>query len=453
MRWWRRLLPIGFLRLSLIDNYTFFYHLLSALVGGLFGGLSTVFDTVLKKTFDGSDWQINWIVTGGALVNLLGVHFARMMHGKDKGPYFLFVAIFGRLVLVAVAFIVTPGPYLFVLTFVFVVSTILVPAMNSIFESNYSEKERGRLFGLNASLSTFVILVASYAVGRILDIDQNSYRWLFALAGVTGALSCYALYKIRIRGKGRPPEEVNDLKRAIGLMIPGIPFTNYIAAFNPGMIGTFVKRSFRATVRPFADTVRLLRENPQFREFEVYFFLYGVAFMIVLPVIPIYLVDGLRMNYSQITMARGVIAQVCPLLLMPYLGKLLTRYNPIMFCAVTFSVLAFYPVSLMMPSVLGAYIGFFVFGLGMAGIGVAWSLSPMWFSEGEDSGMFIGVHTTLTGIRALVAPLAGLLLMQWTRGYVAPFALSSFFFLLGSILMFWMYFRLKGTGKLEPEAA
>lgn len=100
-KWWRKLLPVGFLNLSLIYNYTFYYHLLSA---------------------------------------PLGVHFARIMHGKDEGPYIA------------------------VITIVFIVSTILLPAMNSVFESNHSERERVRLFGLNASVSTLVILAASFAV-------------------------------------------------------------------------------------------------------------------------------------------------------------------------------------------------------------------------------------------------------------------------------------------------
>ena len=80
------------------------------------------------------------------------------------------------------------------------------------------------------------------------------------------------------------------------------------------------------------------------------------------------------------------------------------------------------------------YFASFIFGIGMSGIGIAWSLSSIFYSPKYQESNYQSVHITLTGVRGFFSPALGYAVMKiFSIEYT--FILSALLFLAGSLLM------------------
>jgi hypothetical protein len=82
-----------------------------------------------------------------------------------------------------------------------------------------------------------------------------------------------------------------------------------------------------------------------------------------------------------------------------------------------------------------------LFGLAMAGVNIAWSMGSIFFAGKQDAAVYQSVHVTMTGIRGVLAPLLGLLLLK-TLGIISVFAVSVGFLVTASIISWRDYKRL-----------
>jgi hypothetical protein len=172
-------------------------------------------------------------------------------------------------------------------------------------------------------------------------------------------------------------------------------------------------------ISPLMGMVRLLKERKDFLRFEISFMLYGTAFMMLMPVIPLYLVDDLKFSYSDIGTARGMTMQLVMIGAVPFFGRIFDRTTPHRMAMAVFAALALFPLLLLSAQYLDGtlrkvmvFVAFGWFGICMSGLTVIWSLSSIRFSHGEDSGIFQSVHVAATSARALYAPLLGYGVMQ-----------------------------------------
>jgi hypothetical protein len=187
--------------------------------------------------------------------------------------------------------------------------------------------------------------------------------------------------------------------------------------------------------------LRILKSNPSFFRFEINFFIYGMAFMILTPVVPVFLVDNLHLSYSPISFAKGLVFHSALIIFTPLMGKYHGRGSPSRFCGYVFFLLALYPATLVSAKYFGinipqaVYISYFLFGLAMSGVSMAWALSSIFYAPFNEVSNYQAVHVTLTGIRGIFSPALGYIVMQMFQIEYA-FYLSTFLFLLSSILMF-----------------
>jgi hypothetical protein len=195
---------------------------------------------------------------------------------------------------------------------------------------------------------------------------------------------------------------------------------------------------------PLSNMYKLLVKRPDFLRFEISFMLYGTAFMMVLPVVPLFLVDDLKFSYSQIGMARGMVTQLVMIAGVPFFGRIFDRTTPHRMAVWVFASLAVYPLALLMALPLqgvwrsaAVYFAYAWFGFSMSGLTVIWSLSSMRFSAGEDSGIFQSVHVAATSLRACYAPLLGFAVMQYF-GKVTTLIAASGVWLLASASVYIM---------------
>ena len=383
------------------ERCTFRKFSIAYVFNGLFQGILRLTDVVAKKTLHATDFEITVLSMVWPVANMFSVYFGELMAGKQKKNFLLFAGILGRLSLFLIFFVKTPWEFILLLLLVYSANAIVLPAQNTLLQSNLRWNLTGSIFGyLTAILSLFVI-ISAYIAGKVMDLNENYFRIVFAIAGVFGFIHIVILSSIKQRRLLSKP----------------------------------VKFDFSRVLRPFVDGFNLLKEDREYAIFQFFYFVYGMGFLMVMPAIPKLLVVKLAMTYTLVSIARVFMSQTGKILFSPWIGRIFDKISPARFTGITFLVMGFYaftlglvllvPQSLRIPLV---FIAFFIFSLGMTGINLSWNLSSIHFAKEHDASRYQGVHVALTAIRGVLGPLFGYLVMSFLPLQYVFFVSFLFFF-------------------------
>jgi MFS family permease len=429
---WVRGGPLRLLRPALLDGVGLHFFSVNAALQAVLGGALTVSSVVLKKTLHAGDLQMGCFMALGGVSLLIGIFASEFIQGRDKRPFIWRVGLLGRFLCLGFAFAVSPWAFIVLSGAFSMLNNALIPATTALWQASISPAQRNALWGITYTISTLISMIAAWLTGRLMDHDPYTYRWLFPAAGVLALAGIWVLARAPLRGAYRyiQPDPA-----------PRTPHSVF--------------------VKPVLEFLDLLKKDRDFARFENFFFMYGVAFMILAPVVPSFMVDVAGMRFEQTQLAGGVLFQLGGLLLPSLWGRLMDRTGPLKLCGIIFTILAFYPLLLLgaplwrelgVPLVIAVYVAHVVFGAGMAGLNVAWNLAPISFAGKADSGMYTGAHVTLTGIRAMLAPLVGALVLKYF-GYNWVFGLAACIFLLASSGMWWLYSQKRAALAAAPAPA
>jgi len=188
--------------------------------------------------------------------------------------------------------------------------------------------------------------------------------------------------------------------------------------------------------------------------------LYGLAFMILLPIVPIFLVERLSIEYHQVGVALGIFSQVGTLVLLPVFGYIYDRLHPVSFARWAFLILGCFPLTLLFcvplamatgtDPIVWAFIAYLIYGFGMAGVHIVWMLAAIFFARNEDSAPYSGIHVTLVGVRGLIGPLAGYVINEIWGAHVV-FIVCTVLFWIATALM-WKLFADIRAGRVTELA-
>jgi len=266
-------------------------------------------------------------------------------------------------------------------------SSAAVPLMTQVYQENYPERERGKLFS-----RTFMIRIATAAVfselaGRLLTGNLEFFRWLLVVFAAAFTLASVCLQHV----PSRP------------LAVSG---------------GT---HPFRA--------LRFVRDDALFRRTLIMWMLMGFANLMILPLRVEYLANpkhgvtwhGAALTTAQIALLVGVIPNLARLVMSPIWGRLFDRMNFFILRIVlnlgfALGMLSFFGGDHVGWLVLGAII----YGVSNAGGDVAWSLWVTKFAPPERVADYMSVHTFFTGLRGVLAPVAAF----WMVGHFSLAAIS-----------------------------
>ena len=76
-----------------------------------------------------------------------------------------------------------------------------------------------------------------------------------------------------------------------------------------------------------------------------------------------------------------------------------------------------------------------LFGVGWAGVNIAWSLGPINYAPAGVGARYMGVHVALVGIRALIGHPLGAWVASRTGSSRPTFAMAACFFAAATVLM------------------
>lgn len=394
--------------------------LVAALFNGVVQSLGQTQDIIARKALHAQDWQLMLMTMIWPVSNFLSIWWGRVFEqSHHKSRYFLFAGIIGRLTLIYAIWLTTMSEYLVLLALVFSANSLLIPAQNNIYQKNIDVSRRAKVFGYTISLGMIVSVTITFLGGRLLDVHEQSFRWILVGTGLCGFVSSAILSMIRIQ------EDPNRIIR------PKLHWRKQL-------------------FDPIHRTISLLKENKPFAAFERSFSIYGMGFIMMQPIIPIYLVDKLHLSYTSNFLAKGVISQIGLLLLSPLLGKVHDRMHPFRFISAGFALLMVFPILFVVSSlwagesilpVVIVFIAYFIFGVAMTVVNVSWNMSSIYFAGKDDASMYQSVHVTMTGIRGLIAPILGFALLR-IFNITAVFVVAAGFLGWASLISYRDYKRL-----------
>jgi len=283
----------GFLRL----------HLLSSLFSGIVWGSMNFADVTLAKTLAADAFQVTLLNLLIGVSYLGSLFFVGMMRGRPKALFILLFAVAGRLGFWLLPFSRQPGWFIFVLGLAWACHAMILVAQVSILQRAYPARHCAALFGLSFSIAMAMNLATSVALGWLHEWNDHAYAIYYGLAGTAGFLGAVLLARLDRRidrlAAVRGPAAERDLA-AVGAIDAGADpaAPAYRPMGTPGL-GAAV-RSMRASS---ALVLRILRDDGRYRRFQVNFFLYGIAYLAIVPVVPLFLVHDLRMDYGQMGIA------------------------------------------------------------------------------------------------------------------------------------------------------
>ncbi len=408
-------------KLSPAERQTAVLLLLAAAFNGFVQSFGQTQDIIARKALLATEWQILIITLIWPVSNFLSIWMGRFLERScNKSRYILLAGLLGRLSLLWALWMAGINQYLILLLLLYSANSLIIPAQNSIFQRNIDVSRRAKVYGYTISLGMLVSIVVTFVAGRLLDSRESSYRLILAVTGLAGFIHCFFLSRVKI-------EPLQDCVKT-------------------------EKQPWKTVLMdPIRRTFSLLKENPAFASFERSFSIYGMGFIMMTPVIPLYLVDVLKLNYTANFLSKGILSQLGMLLLSPLIGKLHDRMHPLSFISISFATLMIFPLLVIVSAAYAGnqvvatiliFVAYLIFGLAMTGINIAWNMSSIFFAGKEDAAMYQSVHVTLTGIRGLIAPFLGLGLMR-LFGYQSVFIVAAGFLLSAALISRRDYLRLK----------
>ncbi len=419
------------------EKSAFAYHLAYSLIDGIILGVLALNEFVLVKSLGGTNYQISFLFQFQHVVLLFSILFHELLRKVIKTQKMLIlVALITRLPLLMFSFFPaaqTPGsiyPSIFLGIFLlyYLSTPIIFPTINLLLKNSYEHANFGRFYSYAASVNKVIMMVATFFFGFWLDINPTVYRFVYPLLGVLGIVSVVLLSMIPYK----KPE--SSLTRAP------------------------IFQGIRSSLR---NIQFIIVTNKPFRDFEIGFMFYGFAWMSTAAVITIFFSKELDLNYTSLAIYKNVY-NVLAIVLLPYFGALLGKIDPRKFASITFASLMVYFGFLAVTSVwqgsaqlgdftlfywlIPTYVGYGFFAATMA---LLWSIGSAYFCRPEESGYYQSLHLTLTGFRAIFAPVVGIWFYE-KLGFFLTFAAGVVSLLFG---ISWMLISMKRHRKLIQEQA
>jgi MFS family permease len=280
-------------------------------------------------------------------------------------------------------------------------SSAAIPLLTQIYQENYPEWQRGKLFSRAFLIRIAMAALFSELAGRALSAHLGYFRWLLIVFAAAYALAAFSLARV-------PSRPLNTLD------------------------GT---HPFRA--------LRYAREDRVFRVTLISWMFLGFATLMMLPLRVEYLANpahgvtrhGAQLTAADIALLTGVIPNLARLLLNPLWGWLFDRMN-FFTLRITLNLgfalgaLSFFVGGTMPWLVLGAIL----FGVSNSGADLAWSLWVTKFAPPERVADYMSVHTFFTGVRGVIAPLVAFQLIAGLPLHLAGWICAGLI-LIGSALL------------------
>ena len=366
-----------------------------------FWALISALSMILYKEFHVSPWQLTLLVALKPASSLLAVYWSSYFYSNKKNLVFSLVLTNILRFVPFLFFFWVQSSFFVILAFGFymTLSRGSMPAWMEIFKRHIPDKSRSRVFALGNSIEYLGTALLPLLLGVVLDRDGDAWRWLFPITAGIGLLSTFCLIRI-------PASLTKEFPQQNQILLPW-------------------KRAWSlfGSDRPFA-------------RYQLGFMLGGAGLMIIQPILPIFFVDNLQLNYTQVMLAITICKGIGFAITSGFWSSYFNRTNIFIFSAIVAGMAAlFHPLLLaaqsFLPLLYFAYLGY---GVMQAGSELSWHMSAVTFSKNQESLPYSEMNILSVGLRGLVIPFLGNFIFVAT-GTATLFTLGSILCLMGSGLL------------------
>ena len=342
-------------------------------------------EIIARKSLGASALAITLLTMIPPVTSFATIWWGAILVGRDQRRWLMIMGTAAYLVILSGSALSNINHLLVIYLLFHFAWSIFGPAETRIMQQHIHPSDTGKTYGMAIGLRMGLAAAVTAGAGFWMDHVTGGFRQVFPLSATIGM---------------------------IGLVM--------IASVPTGSSGEPMGMNRELIIRPWRETFQLLARRRDFLRFEIAFMIYGIAFMMLMPVVPIFLVDELKLSYATIGLARGAASQLIMIPAMLIFGRLFDRSTPHRMGVWIFSLLALYPLILLTAGKVEGelqiwlvYAAFLVFGVVMSGLIVIWNLSTLRFARGEDVSVYQSVHVAATGVRGMFAPFLGYAIMSW----------------------------------------
>ena len=384
-------------------------HMLAAPFLALQWAMLLMVPVLLRGHFKASAWQTTMSTAAIPVMFMLSVIWNELYRRLNHGRYIGVVWLLAVVPMGGIALCHRPETVLICV----VLSAMGLAGMNPIngdlLRSCYPPAVRSKVYGVTQAIAQFTIMSIAYGIGLWLDLDNEAYR-LYLPLGMVGVgvgmcltyrMTCQRVFQERLRHQ--------------------------------------VSESFPASMRHmYRNMIRVFREDPDFRRYEIAYFIYGMGWSTCQALLPFLLVDKLRFTYAQVAQSTQTAFQVTLILMILPTGYLMDRYGPVRLATWGFGLVAIYPIGLMLAGgVTSLTLATAWFAIGISAIHLAWTIGPITLARtASEASNYLAIHAALVGPRSIIAQFCAVGVYLLTGGLIeVPLAGAVVLFAGGALCM------------------
>tara|TARA_R110002072_G_scaffold42064_12_gene118083 strand:+ start:18264 stop:19610 length:1347 start_codon:yes stop_codon:yes gene_type:complete len=393
---------------------------------------------VVRKLYEGvvDENQLNYfvaaLVAAPALANITSFLWAIAAHGKRKIPFITGLQL-ALLISIAMMSIAprTPLGLVMLVASAFAARTILagiVTVRATVWGVNYPA-QRAKVTGKVQTVSVTISSMIAIGLGLAMQYDENAYRIFIPIGGLIALAGVSSYARIRLRTERlilkNEQQQTDDNKK-----------TSMLSGF------------------------RVLKDDKDYRAYQICQLLLG--FGNIMSWTPFVIIAKQQFDVDYFW---GILlTQVIPLIMMPFTiplwAKLLDSVHIVQFRAihswVFIGAMGCALIAGQYNMLVMLYAASVLRGIAFGGGALAWNLGHLQFVKAEKSQDYMSIHVTLTGLRGLIAPFAGVSLYNLIESHYPNegswvFAITLLITTAGALGFYYLYTQLKETAKEQTS--
>jgi hypothetical protein len=405
---------------------TFLLHILYSIAEGILFGAFVLNEFIFIKSIKGNDYLMGvlFMFSMGVFTLLIfGNEVLRRNENKKRLlrttalitrlPMLLFI-FFPRTLQTYISHPIWYFLFLLIMLVYYLSTPVSIPTVNLLLRKSYGDVLFGKLFGYANTINKTFVLLTTFGFGFLLDTDYFAFKFVYPIIGIIGIAGMWSLSAIEYTPE---PKQI-------------------------------IKYGFRKSIINSIETMRnIVSTNRPFLNFEIGFFLYGIAFMITVAAITFYMEKQLHLSYSSIAGYKNLGALIT-IIFMPFFGRFIGKTDPRKFSRISYWLMIVYIGCIAITDwvpyhfIVGDYtiyislvLAFVAQGLFAAGMGLLWYIGSAFFCRDSSlSADYQSVHLSFVGIRALFAPVLGVFFYQ-NLGHIPTFIIAIVLILSAIVLM------------------
>ncbi|XAL97926.1 hypothetical protein OT109_09975 [Phycisphaeraceae bacterium D3-23] len=367
----------------------------------------SVIAVLAKIHFEVSDFGFATIVAAPMFANITSGLWAKGMRGLPKAPALAVIQGLLMLLVGSIALLPTNEWGATMLVVIVVAARCLIAGMlnvrSIIWRANYRRDQRARITGRFTVLTTLLLAAVPFTAYSWLNDAPERFRVIYPVGAAIGLISVIAVARLRVRRE----KSLLDFERQENTE----PFPEQDAA-DPAALQ---RESF----------LQVLRRDHLFRRYMTWQFVAGMANMAG-NVAVVRLIIGLieerhgDQGYGLSTLLTATLPMAMTTLSVPLWARLLDGVHIVRF-RVRHGIMwmvcqSMYLVAGLTGNPLMFIVPRLAQGITTGGGSLAWQLGHHDFADRRLAATYMGIHQTLTGVRGIVAPYLGVLLLAGWGG-------------------------------------